>query len=150
MKLARNIPHWRSIKFAPFVIISVFLLTNVTGVFFSAVLAPSVNAAEAATIPSDVPTSGDVELDWIIFRAGESEGVDPSFIHAVIWQESKYESHALSHAGARGLMQLMPATARRFGCDNPENAASNIKAGTKYLAWLLKRFNGDVALALAG
>ncbi len=151
MKLARNIPQWRSIKFAPFVVIAVFLLTNFTGVFFSAVLAPSVSAAtDAATIPADIPTSGDEELDWIIFRAGESEGVDPRFIHAVIWQESKYEPRATSHAGARGFMQLMPATARRFGCKNPNNAASNIKAGTKYLAWLLKRFNGDVELALAG
>jgi soluble lytic murein transglycosylase-like protein len=149
MKLARNIPHWRSIKFAPFVVISVFLLTNVTGVFFSAVLAPSVSAAEAATIPSDVPTSGDEDLDWIIFRAGESEGVDPRFIHAVIWQESKYEPRALSHAGAQGLMQLMPATARRFGCKNPHDVTANVKAGTKYLAWLLRRFDGDVELALA-
>jgi len=151
MKLARSIPHWRSFKFAPFAIIALFLLTNITGVFFSAVLAPSVSAAtEITSIPSDVPTSGDTDLDWIIFRTGESEGVDPRFIHAVIWQESKYEPRALSHAGARGLMQLMPATARRFGCKNPENAASNIKAGTKYLAWLLKRFDGDVELALAG
>jgi soluble lytic murein transglycosylase-like protein len=150
MKLVRNIPHWRSVKFAPFVVISVFLLTNVTGVFFSAVLAPSVSAAtEAATIPSDVPTSGDENLDWIIFRAGESEGVDPRFIHAVIWQESKYEPRALSQSGARGLMQLMPATARRFGCKNPHDAAANVKAGTKYLAWLLRRFDGDVELALA-
>lgn len=151
MKLARNVPHWRAIKLAPFAVISVFLLTNFTGVFFSAVLAPYASAAtETATIPSDVPTSGNVDLDLIIFRTGESEGVDPRFIHAVIWQESKYEPRALSHSGARGLMQLMPATARRFGCKNPDNAASNIKAGTKYLAWLLKRFDGDVKLALAG
>ena len=149
MKLARNIPHWRSFKFAPFLVIAFFVLTNITGVFFSAVLAPSVSA-EAATLPPDIPSSGDVDLDWIIFRAGESEGVDPRFIHAVIWQESKYELHAVSGAGARGLMQLMPATARRFGCTNPDDAASNIKAGTKYLAWLLTRFNGDVELALAG
>ena len=150
MKLARNIPHWRSFKFAPFLVIAFFLLTNITGVFFGAVLAPSANAAEAATLPPDIPSSGDVELDWIIFRAGENQGVDPRFIHAVIWQESKYELHAVSSAGARGLMQLMPATARRFGCTNPDNAESNIKAGTKYLAWLLTRFNGDVELALAG
>ena len=149
MKLARNIPHWRSFKLAPFLVIAFFFLTNITGVFFSAVLAPSVSA-EAATLPPDIPSSGDVDLDWIIFRAGESEGVDPRFIHAVIWQESKYELHAVSGAGARGLMQLMPATARRFGCTNPDDAASNIKAGTKYLAWLLTRFNGDVELALAG
>ena len=150
MKLARNIPHWRSIKFAPFVVISVFLLTNVTGVFFSAVLAPSVSAAEAATIPSDVPTSGDEDLDWIIFRAGESEGVDPRFIHAVIWQESKYEPRALSQAGAQGLMQLMPATALRFGCKNVNDPTANVEAGTKYLSWLLKRFEGNVELTLAG
>lgn len=151
MKLARNVPHWRSVKFAPFLVIAIFLLTNITGVFFSAVLAPSANAAtETTTLPADIPTSGDVDLDWIIFRAGEREGVDPRFIHAVIWQESKYGTRALSHAGARGLMQLMPATARRFGCTNPENVVSNVKAGTKYLAWLLKRFNGDVELALAG
>ena len=151
MKLARTIPHWRSVKFAPFAIIALFLLTNFTGIFFSAALAPSVSAAtEITAIPPDVPTSGDTDLDWVIFRTGESEGVDPRFIHAVIWQESKYEARALSHAGAQGLMQLMPATARRFGCKNPHDVAANIKAGTKYLAWLLKRFDGDVKLALAG
>ena len=47
-------------------------------------------------------------------------------------------------------MQLMPATAKRFGCYDPHDSAANIKAGTKYLAWLLKRFDGDVSLALAG
>ena len=58
--------------------------------------------------------------------------------------------HARSHAGAQGLMQLMPATARRFGCHNPHDPAANIAAGTKYLSWLLKRFEGNVELALAG
>jgi soluble lytic murein transglycosylase-like protein len=52
--------------------------------------------------------------------------------------------------GARGLMQLMPATAKRFRCDDAGNEACNVEAGTRYLAWLLKRFNGDVKLALAG
>jgi soluble lytic murein transglycosylase-like protein len=47
-------------------------------------------------------------------------------------------------------MQLMPATAKRFKCDDLKNQACNVEAGTKYLAWLLKRFNGDVSLALAG
>ena len=101
-------------------------------------------------IPADIPTSGDEELDRIIFEAGESQGVDPRFIHAVIWQESKYDTHARSHAGAQGLMQLMPATAKRFGCDDPNDPVSNINAGTKYLGWLLKRFSGNVELALAG
>jgi soluble lytic murein transglycosylase-like protein len=52
--------------------------------------------------------------------------------------------------GARGLMQLMPATAKRFDCTDVKDQACNVEAGTKYLAWLLKRFNGDVKLTLAG
>lgn len=151
MKFARNFPRWRSAKFAPFAIISLFFFTNLTGFFFSPVLAPEPNAsAVVETIPSDIPSSCDPTLDWIIYRAGESEGVDPRFIHAVIQQESRYQTRALSHAGAQGLMQLMPATAKRFGCNDVNDPESNIKAGTKYLSWLLKRFEGDVSLALAG
>jgi soluble lytic murein transglycosylase-like protein len=152
MKVTR-IPHLRSAKFAPFAIMSLFLLTNFTGIFFSPVFAPSVSATtqvEEMMIPQDIPTSGDPDLDRIIFRAGGRHGIDPRFIHAVIWQESKYKPKALSHAGAQGLMQLMPGTARRFGCTDPDDMAANIEAGTKYLSWLLKRFNGDVKLALAG
>ncbi len=151
MKFPLSLPHLRSIKFAPFALFSLFVLTNFTGVFIGKALAPSVNAAtEISVIPADIPTSGDKDLDWIIFRSGEREGVDPRFIHAVIWQESKYKAQAISHAGAQGLMQLMPATAQRFGCNDAYDQAANIQAGTKYLAWLLKRFNGDVKLALAG
>lgn len=114
-------------------------------------MAPEVSASTVVeTIPLDIPSSCDPTLDWIIYRAGESEGVDPRFIHAVIQQESRYQTRALSHAGAQGLMQLMPATAKRFGCHDVNDPESNIKAGTKYLSWLLKRFEGDVSLALAG
>lgn len=150
MKFPRSLAHLRSFKFAPFALISFLFLSNFTGAFFSTALAPAVNAAEIVMIPADIPTSGNSNLDWIIFRSGESQGVDPRFIHAVIWQESRYKSQAVSHAGAQGLMQLMPATAERFGCNDLYDEAANIKAGTKYLAWLLKRFNGDVRLALAG
>ena len=152
MNLTRSIPQLRSVKFAPFAIMALFLLTNFTGIFFSPVFAPTVNATSEVRemIPQDIPSSGDPDLDLIIYRAGGRHGIDPRFIHAVIWQESKYKSKALSHAGAQGLMQLMPATARRFGCTDPEDMASNVEAGTKYLRWLLKRFNGDVALTLAG
>jgi soluble lytic murein transglycosylase-like protein len=152
MKFPR-MPHLRSAKFAPFAIISLFFLTNFTGLFFSPVFAPNVAASsieEVETIPADIPVSGDCDLDWIIFRAGEREGVDPRFIHAVIQQESKYKSDATSSAGARGVMQLMPATAKRFDCADLKDEACNVEAGTRYLAWLLKRFNGDVKLALAG
>jgi len=151
MKFPRKLPHFRSIKFAPFALISLFLFSNLTGFLFSRVMAPDVVAStDRFHIPADIPTSGDQDLDRIIFEVAENQGVDPRFIHAVIWQESKYDTHARSHAGAQGLMQLMPATAKRFGCEHPDNPEENITAGTKYLSWLLKRFSGNVELALAG
>ena len=152
MKFPRKVSHFRSLKFAPFAILFFFLFSNVTGILFSHVLAP-VAAASTTTeleIPADIPTSGDKALDRIIFEVGQREGVDPRFIHAVIWQESKYDPNARSHAGAQGLMQLMPATAKRFGCDDLSDPEANVEAGTKYLGWLLKRFDGNVELALAG
>jgi soluble lytic murein transglycosylase-like protein len=153
MKFPRRLPLVRSLKFAPVALISLFLFSNVTGVLFSRVMAPAAAATERSTvfhIPADIPTSGDPQLDRLIFEVGEKQGVDPRFIHAVIWQESRYQPKALSHAGAQGLMQLIPATAKRFGCEDPNDPAQNITAGTKYLSWLLKRFSGNVELALAG
>ena len=163
MNLTRFVPHFRSLKFAPVALVALFLFTNVTGLVFNRVYAPAVQASEvhakaavdaakveADYIPADIPSSGDRELDLIILRAGERNGVDPRFLHAVIWQESKYKVRARSHVGAQGLMQLMPPTAKRFGCTDPHDPAANIEAGAKYLRWLLKRFNGNVSLALAG
>lgn len=152
MTFTRKFPHSHtiSIKFAPLAILGLFLLTHTTGALFGPVFAPSVNANPANFIPADIPSSGDRNLDLIIFRAGSEHGVDPRLLHAVIWQESKYKTKAISHAGAQGLMQLMPATAKRFGCDDSYDVEENITAGTKYLGWLLKRFHGDVKLALAG
>ena len=152
MKLLRKLPLVRAVKSA-FVVLSLFMFTNLTGVLFSRVLAPEASAHPAnvlRAIPTDIPTSGSGDIDRLIFDAGEREGVDPRFIHAVIWQESRYIADARSHAGAVGLMQLMPAAAERFGCDDRNDPAANISAGTKYLKWLLKRFSGNVELALAG
>src|SRR5688500_13303596 len=152
MKFPRKLPHFRSLKFAPFALLALFFFTNVTGILFSRVMAPVAvaNATAIAPIPADIPTSGDAELDRLIYDVGLREGVDPRFIHAVIWQESKYRVDARSHAGAQGLMQLMPATAKRFGCEDRNDPVENVEAGTKYLRWLLKRFSGNVELALAG
>lgn len=75
--------------------------------------------------------------------------VSPALALAVISVESAGNPNAVSHAGARGLMQLIPATAERFGV-NPNDPDQNIKGGIAYLDWLLKEFNGDVVLALAG
>ena len=149
-RFPRTTPRVRSAKFIPLVIISLFVIFNFTNVAFSPVMAPVVNAAELEAIPADIPLSGDCDLDWIIYHAGQKAGVDPRFIHAVIKQESKYDSKAVSPVGAKGLMQMMPATAERFGLKDPFDPTANVEAGTKYLKWLLKRFDGDVSLALAG
>ena len=155
MHLTRPLPRFRALKSFPLALVALFFITTVTDSPYTRVFAPAVSASTIASksedyIPADVPTSGDHDLDLIIFRTGRDLGVDPRLLHAVIWQESKYKNAAVSHAGAQGLMQLMPATAARFKCDDRSDARANIEAGTKYLRFLLKRFNGDVALALAG
>jgi soluble lytic murein transglycosylase-like protein len=160
MHLTRFVPHFHSLKFAPVALIALFLFTNLTGLFFNQALAPATVQAQPQAqlnpeadeeyLPSDIPSSGDRNLDLIILRAGKRYGVDPRFIHAVIWQESKYKVRARSGAGAQGLMQMIPATARRFGCSDVYDSESNVNAGTRYLRWLLERFDGNVSLALAG
>jgi hypothetical protein len=75
--------------------------------------------------------------------------VSPDLVKAVISVESEFDQFAVSSKGARGLMQLMPATARRFGVGDAFDARQNIFAGTQYLRLLLDQFAGDVALALA-
>ncbi|PYS81085.1 MAG: lytic transglycosylase [Acidobacteria bacterium] len=157
MHLTRRNTRLRSFRNVLSAIFAIFLLTNVVDSSFTRVFAPvsaSAKAVVAASafeefIPADMPTSGDRNLDQIIERVGVRDGVDPRLIHAVIWQESRYNQNAVSHVGAQGLMQLMPAAAKRFNCSDLSDAESNVEAGTKYLRWLLKHFDGDVALALA-
>jgi soluble lytic murein transglycosylase-like protein len=147
----------RSFKNVVFAVIVLFVGSNFIDSPFTRVFAPvSASAVSAANIisvddyiPADVPTSGDHDLDLVIARTGRNLGVDPRLIHAVIWQESKYKTDAESHVGAQGLMQLMPAAAKRFGCEDRNDVEGNVTAGTKYLRWLLKRFDGNVSLALA-
>lgn len=85
-----------------------------------------------------------------IAAAAREFGVEEAVVRAVIHAESAFNPLALSHAGAQGLMQLMPPTARRFGVVDSYDAGQNIRGGVQYLAWLLKRFNGDLTLAAAG
>lgn len=87
--------------------------------------------------------------DAIIHAAGERFDVDVSLIAAVIKAESDFRPTIVSHKGAQGLMQLMPATAKRFGVRNAFDPAANIQGGTRYLRWLLEKFDGNVELALA-
>ena len=85
-----------------------------------------------------------------IAAAARDYGVEEAVVRAIIHAESSFNPMAMSHAGAQGLMQLMPATARRFGVTDSYNAGQNIRGGVQYLAWLLKRFNGNLTLAAAG
>lgn len=85
-----------------------------------------------------------------IARAARQFGVEEAVVRAVIHAESAFNPAAVSHAGAQGLMQLMPATARRFGVTDSFDASQNIHGGVQYLAWLLRRFNGNLTLAAAG
>jgi len=152
MQITRHITHFRSFKLSLFTLFALFLFANFSNIG-TRVFAPSVAAKIRHVenhLPAGLPTSGDPALDLVIFRAGEQYGVDPHLLHAVIFQESRYKTDAKSHAGAEGLMQLMPATASRFAVENMSGTEANVAAGTKYLRWLLKRFDGDVRLALAG
>lgn len=90
------------------------------------------------------------DYDILIESAAAKYGIPKGLIKAVMHTESSFNRYARSPVGAQGLMQLMPATARRFNVSNSYDPQQNIDAGAKYLSWLLKRFNGDVQLALAG
>lgn len=95
-------------------------------------------------------TTGDEDIDSYIVDSSSRYGIDPLLIYAQMHQESSFKLKATSYKGASGLMQLMPATARRFGVTEIYNPKQNIEAGIKYMRWLMNTFDGDVALALAG
>ena len=87
--------------------------------------------------------------DSIIENAAQSASVEPNLLRAVIVVESGFNSRAVSKRGAVGLMQLMPATASRFGVSNPYDPRQNIHGGAQYLKFLIDRFGQNVRLALA-
>jgi len=88
----------------------------------------------------------------LINQVAQREGLDPALAHAVIAAESAYHPGARSPKGAVGLMQLMPATAERFGVPRTQrhDPEANLRAGLRYLKWLIAHFDGDLHLALAG
>ena len=104
-------------------------------------------ASEASVLPSYSRNKN--AFDQIIRQAAQQHGVAEGLIKAVMHTESGFNINARSPVGAQGLMQLMPATARRFNVSNAYDPQQNIYAGAKYLSWLLRRFNGNTQLALA-
>ena len=109
--------------------------------------------------PQDLTESGDhydsmllaraTQYDSIIETAALSASIEPNLLRAVIVVESGFNSRAVSKRGAVGLMQLMPATASRFGVSNPYDPTQNVHGGAFYLKFLMNRFGQDVRLALA-
>ncbi len=102
---------------------------------------PAYRAPSAAEIARYAP---------IIDLAARNNGLDPNLLHAVIRAESGYNPRALSIAGAGGLMQLIPGTAKRYGVNNIFDPVENIHGGARYLKDLLAMFGNNVELALAG
>ena len=109
--------------------------------------------------PNEMTQSGDrynanmlaraSRYDAIIEKAAVSAAVEPNLLRAVIVVESGFNSRAVSKRGAVGLMQLMPATASRFGVSNPYDPLENVHGGARYLKFLMNRFGQNVRLALA-
>ena len=104
-------------------------------------------ASEASVLPSYSRNKN--AFDQLIRQAAQQHGVSEGLVKAIMHTESGFNIHARSPVGAQGLMQLMPATARRFNVSNAYDPQQNIFGGVKYLSWLLKRFNGDTRLAIA-
>ena len=90
------------------------------------------------------------ELVAAVYEIAPQYELDPAFVLEVVRAESNFNPRARSHKGALGLMQLIPATARRFGVEDPFEPIQNLHGGMAYLRWLLDHFEGDLVLALAG
>lgn len=99
----------------------------------------------ARSFPLPVPAY----LVPIINEAAEKYSVDPNLVAAMAFRESRFQSNAVSSRGARGVMQLMPRTAARLGVRDSFDPRQNVLGGTKYLRYLLDRFDGDLELTLA-
>jgi hypothetical protein len=88
-------------------------------------------------------------LNQMVQQSAEKNHVDPALVRAVISTESNWNSSAVSSKGALGLMQLIPGTAQLLGVGNAFDPVQNVEGGTRYLAMLLQRYNGDVVKAVA-
>jgi soluble lytic murein transglycosylase-like protein len=112
--------------------------------------ATSSTVAVSNGTPVGPPSVLNPSLNEAVRRETGKYGIDPLLIYALIEQESGGKVRAVSPKGARGPMQLMPATAARFGVRNPHDIPQSVRGGVEYFVWLLDKFDGNVLLALAG
>jgi len=93
--------------------------------------------------------SGNGSFDDLISSAASRYGIDPALVKAVVQTESGFDPNAVSHAGAKGLMQLMDDTARGLGVNDSFDPMQNIDGGTRFLSYLLRKYDGQLMPALA-
>ena len=103
----------------------------------------------AATLAPPEAGAAATEIGTLVKMISLTYGIDPDLVSAVIKTESNYDQWAVSPKGAKGLMQLVPATGHRFGVEDPFDARQNIEGGVRYLKFLLEKFDGSVDLSLA-
>jgi soluble lytic murein transglycosylase-like protein len=121
-----------------------------SGSLISNVTPPAPAASAPAAKALGGFSTGDAAIDSYIAESGARNGVDPLLLYSIMHRESSFRRTAVSPKGARGLMQLMPGTAARFGVSNIFDPRQNIEGGARYVRFLLDLFGGDVRLALAG
>lgn len=107
------------------------------------------DVAVSPTVTAQSVSANNLPFDDAVRAAAIETSLEPALLHAVIAAESHHDTHARSPRGAQGLMQLMPATARRFQVSNSYDPAQNIRAGARYLRELRDLYKGDMSLALA-
>lgn len=110
---------------------------------------PEVTATPIRSGAAPTLSANRLPFDDAVHAAAVETSLEPALLHAVIAAESHHDTHARSRRGAQGLMQLMPAIARRFQVSDPYNPAQNIRAGARYLRELSDLYKGDLSLALA-